>query len=63
MTETRMTLIDKLQKHDQGGYMRAVAEAVPQTLTEHDLRASSERGATNAVTGARRTGMAIVTAN
>ena len=37
MTETNMTLIDMLQKHDEGDFLRAVTEAVLQTLMEHDV--------------------------
>ena len=37
MTETNMTLIDFLQKHDDGDFLRAVSEAVLQTLMEHDV--------------------------
>ena len=32
-----MTLIDLLQKHDEGDFLRAVAEGVLQTLMEHDV--------------------------
>jgi hypothetical protein len=35
MTETDMPLIELLQKHDAGDFLRAVIEAVLQTLTEH----------------------------
>lgn len=37
MTESNMTLIDLLQKHDDGDFLRAVSEAVLQTLMEHDV--------------------------
>mgnify|MGYP003398274811 CR=1 FL=1 len=37
MTETNMTLIELLQKHDQGDFLRAVTESVLQTLMEHDV--------------------------
>ncbi len=32
-----MTLIELLQKHDEGDFLRAVTEAVLQTLMEHDV--------------------------
>ena len=37
MTETNMPLIELLQKHDEGDFLRAVTEAVLQTLMEHDV--------------------------
>src|SRR5690606_7192477 len=37
MSETNMTLIDLLQKHDEGDFLRAVTEGVLQTLMEHDV--------------------------
>jgi putative transposase len=37
MTETNMPLVELLQKHDEGGFLRAVTEAVLQTLMEHDV--------------------------
>ena len=37
MTETSMSLIELLQKHDEGDFLRAVTEAVLQTLMEHDV--------------------------
>lgn len=37
MTENNMTLIELLQKHDEGDFLRAVTEAVLQTLMEHDV--------------------------
>jgi putative transposase len=37
MTGTNMTLIDLLQKHDEGDFMRAVTEAVLQPLMEYDV--------------------------
>ena len=37
MTDTSMTLIELLQKHDEGDFLRAVTEAVLQTLMEHDV--------------------------
>ena len=37
MTETNMTLIELLQKHDEGDFLRAVTETVLQTLMEHDV--------------------------
>ena len=37
MTETNMPLIELLQKHDEGNFLRAVTEAVLQTLMEHDV--------------------------
>ena len=37
MTETNMPLNELLQKHDEGDFLRAVTEAVLQTLMEHDL--------------------------
>jgi transposase-like protein len=37
MTETNMPLIDLLQKHDEGDFLRAVTEAVLPTLMEHDV--------------------------
>jgi putative transposase len=37
MTETSMSLIELLQKHDEGDFLRAVTEAVLQTLMEYDV--------------------------
>ena len=37
MTETNMPLIELLQKHNEGDFLRAVTEAVRQTLMEHDV--------------------------
>lgn len=37
MTETNMPLIELLQKHDEGDFLRAVTETVLQTLMEHDV--------------------------
>ena len=37
MTDTNMPLIELLQKHDEGDFLRAVAEAVLQTLMEHEV--------------------------
>ena len=37
MTDTNMPLIELLQKHDEGDFLRAVTEAVLQTLMEHDV--------------------------
>jgi putative transposase len=37
MTETNMTLIDLLQKHDEGDFLGAVTESVLQTLMEPDV--------------------------
>lgn len=37
MTEISMTSIELLQKHDEGDFLRAVTEAVLQTLMEHDV--------------------------
>ncbi len=37
MTETNMPLIELLQKHDEGDFLRAVTEAVLQTMMEHDV--------------------------
>jgi len=37
MTGTNMTLVDLLQKHDGGDFLRAVTEGVLQTLMEHDV--------------------------
>ncbi|MGX9849223.1 transposase [Limimaricola litoreus] len=37
MTDTNMPLIKLLQKHDEGDFLRAVTEAVFQTLMEHDV--------------------------
>ena len=37
MTDSSMTLIDLLQKHDEGDFLRVVTEAVLQTLMEHDV--------------------------
>jgi putative transposase len=44
-----MPLIELLQKHDEGDFLRAVTEAVLQTLMEHDVEgligaARNERG-------------------
>ncbi len=36
MTDTNMPLIVLLQKHDEGDFLRAMTEAVLQTLMEHD---------------------------
>jgi len=37
MTEERMALIDLLQKSEDGDFLRSVAEAVLQLLTEADV--------------------------
>ena len=37
MTETNMPLNELLQKHDEGDFLRAVTEAVLQTLMKHDV--------------------------
>ena len=37
MTGAKMTLIDLLQKHDEGDFLRAVIEGVLQTLMEQDV--------------------------
>ena len=37
MTETNMPLIELLRKHDDGDFLRAVAEAVLQLLMDHDV--------------------------
>ena len=37
MTDTNMPVIELLQKHDEGDFLRAVTEAVLQTLMEHDV--------------------------
>lgn len=36
-TETDMPLIELLQKHDEGDFLRTLTEAVLQTLMEHDV--------------------------
>jgi putative transposase len=35
MTETNISLFELLQKHDEGDFLRAVTEAVLQTLMGH----------------------------
>ena len=37
MTDTTMPLIELLRQHDEGDFLRAVTEAVLQTLMEHDV--------------------------
>jgi putative transposase len=37
MTDTDMPPIERLQKHDEGDFLRAVTEAAPQTLMERDI--------------------------
>ena len=37
MTDASMTLIELLQKHDEGDFLRAVTGAVLRTLLEHDV--------------------------
>lgn len=45
MTDTNMPLIELLQKHDEGDFLRAVTEAVLQTLMEHDVEGLMPPGA------------------
>lgn len=40
MTEFKTSLIELLQKHDEGGFLRAVTEAVLPTLMEQDAEGS-----------------------
>ncbi|SEO09910.1 hypothetical protein SAMN04489859_103448 [Paracoccus alcaliphilus] len=37
MTKANMPVIELLQQHDEGDFLRAVTEAVLQTLMEHDV--------------------------
>lgn len=64
MTETNMPLIELLQKHDEGDFLRAVTEAVLQTLMEHDVEGMIGAGRYEGVMrGVRPIAMAIAIAN
>lgn len=44
MTADRMALIEALQKGDNGNFLRSLAEAVLQILTEADVRGMIDAG-------------------
>ena len=52
MTKTNMDLSELLAKHDQGDFLRGIAEAVLQLIMEADVEARSARDGTNAATNA-----------
>ena len=51
MTKTNMDLSELLAKHDQGDFLRGIAEAVLQLIMETDVASSAPVGVSAAANG------------
>ncbi len=59
MTGTDMTLIELLQQHDEGNFLRAATEALLRTPMQHDVEGVIGAGRQSVATVGRPAGSAV----